>query len=687
MSGITPELLDALVSPDGGLRSQAETVYQSMSVNERVEGLLAQLSNNSDERLQLLTAVLLRRDICKLSDANLLKQLAPPLLQSTASCRLQVGHCLTELCATLSLVGDVTEVMPGILSSLQSPIQQGDVASLKFLANLADRSPVAFAQMAVPSLPSLLPKTMPTGAVVEAWTEVAVNAAIATTIQQTSLVRKAPELDDLLVDGHSMAASLGISLLPTILTWISNSNDEDAVQASLDHLSHAAVNAPSLLVAVLDPLVATCLELAKQTSHGCIKLASLQVLASLVSVGDVKRRILPANVASSIATTALPICAQLIAEGVDDDIEEWAVEPASLVEHGMEEDEDQAMFADSLVESFLQHLGAPALTVVLPLVQRLLESEDWRHARAGLAVLESGLAATPVSLAPHLPVVVQAACSLASSENARVQWQAVRLLGALCEVPTNIRDSPVVLERLTVALASPCSKVAAMASMGLVSYCRGDEDLDASKCLTPFLNDVLGALVRGPLSLTGTDTGSVTVRVRGINATAVLAEAASEDFGQFYSSIMPGLLASAQLPVAEIAGAAVEAATIIGQAVGKDLFQADAQQLLSWILPVLQAETSSFPLDQLLSACARIASVLGEEFAPYVDMVLPHLLRRAQAPPDVSIMVRICTKSRVGIYAFDVNLILFLIFIRRGTNPVWTLPSDKTWKMMMVPKA
>ena len=89
---------------------------------------------------------------------------------------------------------------------------------------------------------------------------------------------------------------------------------------------------------------------------------------------------------------------------------------------------------------------------------------------------------------------------------------------------------------------------------------------------------------------------------------------------------MPGLLSTAQQPAVDLAGAAVEAATIVGQAVGIDTFHSDAKKILSWILPNLQSN----PLEQLLSACARIASVLKDEFAPYANDVMSILLQQAQ---------------------------------------------------------
>ena len=86
--------------------------------------------------------------------------------------------------------------------------------------------------------------------------------------------------------------------------------------------------------------------------------------------------------------------------------------------------------------------------------------------------------------------------------------------------------------------------------------------------------------------------------------------------------------------------AALQAATIVGSSVEPDIFKADAVQLLSWILPALQT-TTAVPIEQLLTASARIAGVLEEEFTPYVGSILPYLLKFAEEGPDLSILVSV----------------------------------------------
>ena len=45
------------------------------------------------------------------------------------------------------------------------------------------------------------------------------------------------------------------------------------------------------------------------------------------------------------------------------------------------------------------------------------------------------------------------------------------------------------------------------------------------------------------------------------------------------------------------------------------------------------------PFDQLLAACARIATVMKERFVPFLPSVVPHMLKRASQEANVSVSV------------------------------------------------
>lgn len=512
---------------------------------------------------------------------------------------------------------------------------------------------------AIQKLPTLFEKAsaaLSSESSVEALVEAICNAAIATE-------KVAQSDEDLTVNPASPSAQLGKSLLPIFEKQLSHIKNSDCLTRCLQHLAHAASTSPSLLagdLTVLSALIQTCLQIT-----GDARLASLQVLSSLCAVRAVQRQILNTAAGANLRTTLLQgvitLCAQAVMEGVEDDVEGWATDPATLWED-VDEDEESP-YAESLLGSFLHNLGGgqQSLPVVLPLVERLLSNTgDWKSLRAALSVLEQCLYAAPVTFAQHVPVALEAALSLSNAQNnVRVQYQALILLGALCDEDTDCllrqQHGGRILEAAARLVSSPCSKVSSIASAMVVSYCRGG-DIPSDKkneLVVPFVRDSLLALVTGPLSVqvvqgAVVNSGALVAQVKAIGAVACLAEACDEAFVSYYADVMPGLFGIVQTSfngtnqeVAQLRGAAIESMTIVGQAIGedsRDVYVSDAEKIMQIALPVLQTSTDSpvIPMDQLLSACARIASVMGEKYTPFVDQVLPHLLNRVNEQVDIS---------------------------------------------------
>lgn len=168
----------------------------------------------------------------------------------------------------------------------------------------------------------------------EALTEAICNVAVATEVKSSLVMQQ-----HVTVDSASPAAQLGTCTLPSILTMMESIlQEESSLQKCLEHLAHAAGTCPSLLagdVNVFLALIRTSLKLTTTCSE--LALSALEVLASLCAVGFVKRHILTTNapIHSLILGDVLRVCAELCVNGVDDDVAEWASEPATImVRHG-----------------------------------------------------------------------------------------------------------------------------------------------------------------------------------------------------------------------------------------------------------------------------------------------------------------------------------------------------------------
>ena len=78
---------------------------------------------------------------------------------------------------------------------------------------------------------------------------------------------------------------------------------------------------------------------------------------------------------------------------------------------------------------------------------------------------------------------------------------------------------------------------------------------------------------------------------------------------------------------------------VVGVAVGKDKFRADAKEVMEVLMRTQQGtlETDDPQVSFLLQAWARICKALGHEFIPYLEIVMPPLLASAKLDPDLTI--------------------------------------------------
>lgn len=431
-------------------------------------------------------------------------------------------------------------------------------------------------------------------------------------------------------------------------------------------------------------------------------LRALQVLAMMSADTDVRHGASMAcprgaNVRTALLQESIPFLIGIMTTAVDGDlesVEDWARDPATLEDLGCISswDEDAtAVEAEELLQSLIHSFSDHALVFLLPAAEQRLstpasDTVHWREHRAALSALQCSAEAAPVSFARHIPIALEAALAYAKSANPRVQFQSVQLLGLLCESHTQTttveavreRYGPAILMALASSSSSPsCTKVAAMACSALVSYCRPghpqteDEELEfGQRFVVPYLADVMAALLNGPLAQQQTlsAAGVAVVQIRAIGAIACLAKSSGAAFVPFYPQVMPGLLAlfcgnggalagCSAHEQSQLRGSALEVASIVGQAVGDEhanVFVSDANQMMEWAVNLLNRSDAAaaasgndncddlvegVPLEQLLSACARIASVLRSDYAPYVQAVLPHLLKRATDRTDVELTV------------------------------------------------
>lgn len=407
-----------------------------------------------------------------------------------------------------------------------------------------------------------------------------------------------------------------------VLPILREQYDESTLGSILGQLLDAAADVPELLAPSIEALASFCCQAAGVPSTS-IQLQSVQVIVTYAEnyARSQKRTQLPILIAA-MKQELIPQTLRILLEFPGFDEDTWA--EIQLDDEGaMQEDDDD--YTAQLLQEMLRLAGSQALVdTILPAVQPCMvdTSLNWKALRGAMVALQSAAIALPVSFAQYSSVALRWALQQCRSPHGVLQYNALILLGLLMDENVDTVNLPFIVDAISHLLRSPIVKVASTAACCLVSLARSDNDIQ------PFLSTLLDAL--------SSVTAHPVSQVRAVGAVAALAQVSHEDFIPYYSRVMPGLLSLFSQPQSEehLRNAALQTLTIVGQAVGLDIFQTDAIQLLQLIL--LQNQP---PLEHLV-ACARIASVLEESYTPYCAAVVPHLLQRVSESNDVKLSVR-----------------------------------------------
>jgi hypothetical protein len=319
--------------------------------------------------------------------------------------------------------------------------------------------------------------------------------------------------------------------------------------------------------------------------------------------------------------------------------EEWeAVD--SLDDAGAFEDSPEVEVAEGAFDRLSRALG---LSVVLPVLQeslpRLASSPTWQDRFAALIIISltaEGLA--PMVTHPQMQWLVEVALSAKADPHPRVRWAVANALG---QMSTDFTDKNFgelfhaqVAPTLLALCADPVARVAGHGAAALVNFC----DETDSATLLQYADGILTAVVS---LLVGSRR---LCQEHAITVISAVADTVRSKFATYYDRFMPGLKSmliscdkgtDANKPlVAKV----VEAISLIGIAVGKQIFASDAHEVMAVILSEqVQAgrDESEMLRLYLAQAYGRIARVLREDFARYLPAVVPQLLEIASQDTDL----------------------------------------------------
>lgn len=639
------QVLQALQSTDNTVRTQAEKTLNDEWINQRPDmllmGLAEQMQGSQDEGTRAFSAVLFRRmsartikeassgeskEIFLHLSSEARGQIRGKLLQAHAqepktSVRNKIGDAVAELARQYT----DEEVMNPDGSRDTWPELLG---ALFQASNSPEAGMRESAFKIFESTPGIIEKQHE-NAVLEVF-----NRGI-----------KDPEADVRLATMSAFSAffvSLTkksqqkyYALIPEILNTLvplKEANDSDQLTKALVTIIDLAEASSKMFKGVFSQLVTLAIsmisdkDLEDQTRQN-----ALELMATFADCNPTMCRKEPAYI-ENMVTQCLSLMTDVGAD--DENAEEWNAQE----DLDLDESDSNHVAGEQCMDRLANKLGGQ---IVLPptftWLPRMITSTNWRDRHAALMAISAISEGCQELMEGELDKVLELVVPALNDPHPRVRWAGCNALG---QMSTDFKGTmqtkyhQVVLQALIPVLGAPEPRVQSHAAAALVNFCEEAE----KDILEPYLDTLLQqlmALLQNPKRF---------VQEQALSTIATVADSAESAFGKWYDRLMPLLFNVLTQPnerdLRLLRAKAMECATLIALAVGKDRMGQDAVNLVQ-ILGTVQANLidDDDPQEQYLLHCwGRMCRVLGQDFVPYLDAVMPPLTKLATAKADIQLL-------------------------------------------------
>ena len=284
--------------------------------------------------------------------------------------------------------------------------------------------------------------------------------------------------------------------------------------------------------------------------------------------------------------------------------------------------------------------GKAVLPVLSAVLAPMLGAPDWKQRHAALCTLAQVAEGCSKQMRRDPAGAAAAPVRMLADDHPRVRWAAINAIGQMCTdlgPELQHRAHAAVMPGLIRVMDDAGNpRVQAHAAAAVVNFA---EECDP-EVLAPYMDALLQKL------LTMLQQSTRPVQEAALTAMASVADTAQAQFERYYDTVMPFLLhvvGTANDPSYRMLRArAIECATLVGMAVGKERFRAHARAVIDIMVGLQRAGPAADEPDDptpsyLLQGFARLCTVMGNEFVPYLEVVMPPLLAAAEVKPDVRV--------------------------------------------------
>ena len=607
------------MSTDNAIRREAEQFYTN-EMAAHPHGGISQLLNVLGDKsagtpgsamLRSFSGVLLRQAIEKYSakvPAESLGQLRGWMLQlwaaeSDSLILKRLTHALAQSAAKVAW----PELIPNLLAQVATMAPSNVQTFLSLVEKIAEYRPEDI-QAAINQLGGFLAKALsspePT---------VAVAAA------------KATIASILAIEDENVRANFRAALPPilTVLGAALSRSDELDATAIMELLVDLAQVHPIFFKGGLDALVQAMLSVAAAEGlEFSTRNMALELMVTLAEAAPAMARR-----CAGLVQGLVPLAMSLMLE-IEEEDADWA--QGRYTPQTMDDDEHNYLVGEDAIERAAAGMGGRVLSpIIFQAAQDWIQSPEWRRRRAAVVSVVRLAEGSVEVFKSHLPNALNYLETALADASPRVQYEAVQAVGQFSHLFTDASAQIVgrFLPLLTRGLKTMgmCARVRGHCAAAMINMMNPDSC--EAETLAPHMNALLEAL------LTALQSAPVEVQSPCLVTLGFVAQVAEDAFVPYYSSFMPGiksiLTAAAGEGMEELRGKAMECAGLIGEAVGEEVFAADAMEVMQLLIGAMNGSELSkgdVVFDSILPACASVANALRDRFVQFLPFVMPPLI-------------------------------------------------------------
>ncbi|KAK4791299.1 hypothetical protein SAY86_031712 [Trapa natans] len=266
-----------------------------------------------------------------------------------------------------------------------------------------------------------------------------------------------------------------------------------------------------------------------------------------------------------------------------------------------------------------------------------LAAPEWQKHHAALIAIAQIAEGCSKVMIKNLDRVISMVLASFQDPHPRVRWAAINAVGQLSTdlgPDLQVQHHQQVLPALAGAMDDFHNpRVQAHAASAILNF----SENCTPEILLPYLDGIVSKL------LVLLQNGKQMVQEGALTALASVADSSQEHFQKYYDAVMPYLKAilinATDKSKRMLRAKAMECISLVGMAVGKEKFRNDAKQVMEVLMSLQGSEMESDDptTSYMLQAWARLCKCLGQDFLPYMNVVMPPLLQSAQLKPDVTI--------------------------------------------------